>query len=122
MRKKEDLSVWKAMIISTFVFSFVCLLILIPKPEEIEYEYYTKYVEVNNTNYFEYVDGEIVDYLCDDIVEVNIHNSYDVKAYYVSTIERDPHKTSFDEDIFIRKGYGQCMFKIKRIKDAGAGN
>ena len=90
------------------IISLSCLiLILKPEPPKpIEYEYETLHIELNNTNDFSNVNGEIIDYLCDENVAFTNYGD----SYYASTIEIPD---SYYEE-WTYRGYGECMIKIKR--------
>jgi hypothetical protein len=89
---------WKVLIVLTFLISSVCLIISIPYPQ---YSYETKHVVLDNSNMFEY--WSVVDYTCDEGVEVTIYRlGRDV--VYASTW----HNAEIS--------YGQCLFKIKKFE------
>ena len=100
---------WKVLILLTFIISLVCLILLL-KPEPIEYEYEILHIKLNNTNDFSYVNGEVIDYLCDENVGFTNHGD----AYYASTIEVG---FRYDKSDWEYRGYGECMIKIKRIAE-----
>lgn len=109
--KQKQSNWWKYFIVLTFIISLSCLTILcigfIPLPPEYEYE--TLHIELNNTNDFTDIDGEIIDYICDENVEFSNHGD----AYYASTITTG---TRLDNSDWEYRGYGECMIKIRRIK------
>lgn len=96
--KSEGFTWWKALIILTFIISLICLIILVPKPT---WSYRTEFIELNNTNMFEY--WNVVDYICDDGVDVSKHPN----AIYAST------STWLDNTPIT---YGRCMFEVKRFE------
>lgn len=104
MVKKKEFTWWKGLIVLTFLISASCLIILIiPEPlVPLEYEYETLIVTLNDSNDFTKVNGEIIDYICDENVEFTNHGD----AYYASTVEIGYS--------FTYRGFGQCMIKIRR--------
>ena len=112
-KKEKQSNWWKYLIVLTFIISVSCLTILciglIPEgPLPPEYEYEMIHIELNDSNDFTDVRGEVIDYLCDENVEFSNHGN----AYYASTVDI----TLFDEWEY--RGYGECMIKVRRIKDA----
>ena len=99
---KTEINVgWKILIILTLLISSICLIILIPKPQ---YEYYTKLIEIDNTN-TGYIDGKVVDYLCSDNVYVDGWSISD--GWFYASTWRDgkvPHSK------------GECFVKVRRTK------
>jgi len=90
---------WKILIVLTFIISLICLGILVQNKLP-KYEYYTKIIILDDTNVFEYLDGKLVDYLCDEGVYFDNHRI----SYYAST-------SDLDVPIEFK---GSCMIKVRR--------
>lgn len=98
--KKVNGCWWKTLIVLTFIISIICLFLLIGRCNvSPQYKYETKLVELDNTNDFSYVNGKVVDYLCDESVTFNNHGD----AYYASTSARVGDSGEF----------GRCLIKIR---------
>ncbi len=98
--KRIESNWWKILIILTFIISLICLIILIPKPI---YSYETKHIILNSCNMFE--DWNVVDYTCDEGVEIHI-------GYFSDYVYASTSSWIGDADV----NYGQCMFKIKSFE------
>ena len=95
VNKKQESNWWKYLIVLTFLISMSCLFILIPKPYS---HYETRHIILNNSNMFE--KWNVVNYICDEEVKVNIYKY--TNSVYASTSIIDT-----------KGGHGECMFKIK---------
>ena len=118
MNKKKNFDCKSIAIVLILILSIVNLVLVLEKGEseiqEIEYKYSTILIKLNSTNDFSYVDGEIVDYTCDE----NVYFDEFGNKYYASTWEEDSRL----EDKY--KGtYGECFIKIrKKLRNIGEKN
>ena len=95
---------WKQIIIFIMILTLLIIFILV-KTQSTRYEYETKVIELDNTNFGE--DIWVTEYLCDDWVEVNnIQTSlfFDQHWFYASTWETR------------KNPIGKCMIIIKKLK------
>ena len=101
---------WKILITLTFIISLICLYILVQPnlPNLPNYEYKTKLIELHNTNDYSFVDGRIVNYVCDE--GVIFHNRK--TSYYASTWSEDSNRNEVEPKY--RGMAGRCMIKIRK--------
>ena len=91
---------WKILIVATFILSLISICIIINEKLP-KYEYEIRNIKLNNSN-TGLIDGKVVDYICDDNVEVS-KSTISYNWFYASTWEdgKVPHS------------YGECKIKVK---------